>query len=204
MGSSESSPSMSYPEWLLKWEPILARCDDDLCERKEINNPAAWLSPAILSSQFPSIQGIWSVGGDRSNAARIVDRINRCITTMLSIISTLSLHYTTIQSIYYTLIYIACSQPLNSFVLISLRLFKSWHEGSALLLILFHPAPPRGDDLSMTRITHRFSAWYPTLTLITEMTIHNLMMSLLSNHPGNRLATGHQKIPSWQHVGHES
>jgi len=40
--------------------------------------------------------------------------------------------------------------------------------------------------------------------MIVEMTFQNLMMSLFGDHPGKQWASGHQKIPSHQHLENES
>jgi len=80
----------------VKPECVLAHCVNEFLERKPINNPAACFSPAIPSSEFSSIKGVGSVGGGTSQDPRIVDRIKRHTTMMLSIISTLSLLYSTL------------------------------------------------------------------------------------------------------------
>jgi hypothetical protein len=80
----------------VKRERFLARCDNDFRQKKPINNPAASLSPAIFSSEFPSIQGVGSAGDGTSQDPKIVDRIKRRIPTMLLIISTPSFLYTTL------------------------------------------------------------------------------------------------------------
>jgi len=106
----------------------------------------------------------------------------------------LSLLYTNLQFIYYTLIHISFSHSLNFFFLITRLLFKSWYEGAALLLLLlFLPVPAEADDLSTTRITMKISAWYPPNTMIVEMTIQNPRMSLFGDHPGKQSARGHLK-----------
>jgi hypothetical protein len=94
MGSSISLLTIRYSEWLMKWERFLARCDYNFPQRKPINNSAACLSPAILRSEFLSIQGVGSVGGTTIQDPWIVDRIKRRIITMLLIIWTLSFLYT--------------------------------------------------------------------------------------------------------------
>jgi len=103
----------------VKRECVSARCDNDFCQRKAINNPAACLSRAIQSSEFPSIQGVGSVCGGTSQHPGIVDRIMRCITTMLSIISTLSFLYTTLQYTYFRFILISVSHSSNCFIRIA-------------------------------------------------------------------------------------
>ena len=45
-----------------------------------------------------------------------------------------------------------------------------------------------------------FSARYLTMTMIVEMTVQNLTTSLFSDHPGKQWVSGHQKIPSCQHL----
>jgi len=113
----------------VKRERRLARCDNDFRQRKPINNTAACLSPAILSSEFPSIQGVGSVGGRTSQDPWIVDRMKRRITTMLLIISTLSFLYTTLYFIYSTSIHISFSNSFN-FWYLSLAAFLN-HDKKA-------------------------------------------------------------------------
>jgi len=137
----------------VKHNHIFAHLDDDSRQRQPSNNPAAGLSPAILSFEFPSIQGVGSMGGRTNQYCRIILRIQRCTMTLLIIISTLSFLYTTLQFIYYTLIHILFSHSFNFFILVSCRIFKSLHEGATfLLLLLILPAPAEADDLSTMRI----------------------------------------------------
>ena len=164
----------------------------------------ACLWPAILSCEFLSIQGVASVGGGTSQDPWIVDKINRCITTMLLIISKLSFIYTMLCYIYSALIHFAFSHIYNYFVLITCRLFKSWQEAAALLHhLLLIPTPREADDLFMTRISTTVLVWYPTTLMILKMTIQNLTMSLFGDHPGQQLASGNQKIPSCQYLENE-
>jgi len=44
-------------------------------QKKPINIPIACLSPVILSSEFPSIQGVGRVGGGTSQDHEMVNRI---------------------------------------------------------------------------------------------------------------------------------
>jgi len=185
----------------VKHEHLLDRFHKDICQWKPINNPAAWVSATILSSKFPSIQGVGSVGGGTSHYPRIVDRIKRNIPMMLLVVSMLSISYTTLYFIYYTFIQISFSDSLNSIVLITCHHFKFWQAGSALLLhLLFLPAPGEEDDLSKTRIPMTISAGYQTVTMIIARIIQNSMMSLFGHHPGKQWASGHQMIPSHQHL----
>ena len=186
-------------------ERVPARCDDDLRQRKPINNPVACFTAAILSSEFPSIQRGGSVGDGASQDPGFVNRINRCITSMLSIISTLSFLCTTLQFVYSTFIHVSFSHSFNFFVLITCRLFKSWQEGAAhLLLLLFLPALAEAEDLSTTRISMTISAWDGTLKLIVVMTFQNRTTSLFGDHPGTLWASGHQTIPSCQQLDNKS
>jgi len=163
----------------------LPRCDNDFRQRKPINNPAACLSPAILSSEFSSIQGVGSMGGRRWLDPRIVDRINRQIATMISIISMLSFLYTTLEFIHYAFIDISSSHSVNSFVLFTCHLFESSHDSAALLLLLhLLPAPGAANDLSTTRIWRTISARYPRIRMIIEMAIQIPLRSLFGDHPG--------------------
>jgi len=56
---------------------IFTCCDNDFPEGRPINNPAACLSPAILRSESPSIQGVGSMAGGTSQDPRIADRIQQ-------------------------------------------------------------------------------------------------------------------------------
>jgi len=56
----------------------------------------------------------------------------------------------------------------------------------------------------MTRISMTISGRYPTITINIEMTIQNLTMSLFGDHPGKQWASGHQQIPSRQHLENQS
>jgi len=44
------------------------------------------------------------------------------------------------------------------------------------------------------------STWFLTLTMIFAMSIQNPMTILFGDHPGKNWASGHQKIPSPQHL----
>ena len=104
---------------------------------------------------------------------------------MLSIISTLSSLYTTLQFIYSTFMQVSFSHSINFFVLINCRLFKSRQVGAAHLLpLLFLPAPGEADDQSTMRITMTISVRYPTISMIVNMTIQNPMTCLFGDHPG--------------------
>jgi len=48
------------------------------------------------------------------------------------------------------------------------------------------------------------SAGYPTITMIVEMAIQNPTTSLFGDHPAEQWASGHQNIPSHQHLENES
>jgi len=145
-----------------------------LLMKDPINNPAAGLSPATLTSEFPSIQEVGSVGGRTSQDSRSIDRMKRCITTMLLIIWILSSLHSMLYFIYTTFILVCFSHFCNFFVLITRRHFNSWHEGAAfLLLLLFLPASGAADNLSMTRISMTISAWYSTINMIVEETLQN-------------------------------
>jgi len=156
-----------------KRECFVAHCDNDFRCRKLISNPGACMSPAIRCCEFPSIQGVGSVGGRTSQDPGIVNRMKRRITTMLWLISTLSFPYTTLYFIYSTFIHISCSHSFNYFVLITCCVFISWQECATLLLLLllFLPAPGEADNLSTMRISKTISAWYPTISLIVDMTM---------------------------------
>jgi len=94
---------------------------------------------------------------------------------------------------------------VNFFLLITRRLFKLWHSGAALpLLLVFQSAPGVADDLSMTMISMGISAPYPTNTMIIEMTLHNPMRNLFGDHSWKQAATGEEMIPSCQHLEDES
>jgi len=129
IGSSVSLRSRSQPEWWLKRERFLARCDNHFRQRKPINNLAACLSPAILSSEFPSILGVGNVGGGTSQDPWIVNTMKRRITTMLLIISTLSLLYRMLLFICSTFIHISFSHSFN-FSYLSLAAFLN-HDKKA-------------------------------------------------------------------------
>jgi hypothetical protein len=88
---------------------FLACCDNHFPQRKPINDPAACLSPAMLSSEFLSIQGVGSVGGGTGQDPSIVNRMKRRITTMLLLVSTLSFLYTTLKFVFNTFIHISLS-----------------------------------------------------------------------------------------------
>jgi len=66
------------------------------------------------------------------------------------------------------------------------------------------PAPGDADNLSTMRISMMISARSVTITMIVEMNIQNPTTGLLGDHPGNRCASGHRKIPSPQHWYNES
>jgi len=120
---------------------------------------------------------------------------------MLSIIPTLSLVCTMLQFIYSTFIHISFSHWCNFFLVITCLLFKSWHKGSAMLLLLlfFLPAPGEADELSTMRNSMMIPARCMTIRMIFTITIQNPMMSLFSDHPGTHWVCGHQMIPSRQH-----
>jgi len=71
----------------------------DCGQWKPNSGPEAWLSPAILSSKFPSIQEVGSVSSINFQDPKIIDRIQRPITTKRLIISTLSFLHTTLPFI---------------------------------------------------------------------------------------------------------
>jgi len=48
------------------------------------------------------------------------------------------------------------------------------------------------------------SVKYLTITMIVEMTFQNPTRSLFGDHPGKQWASGHQKIPSRQHLENKS
>ena len=149
----------------------------------------------------PTIQGVESVAGGKSHDPWIIDMIQRGITTLLSIISTFSSLHTTLCFIYYTLIHISCSDFINSFVLITHRLFKSWQEGATLLLLLlFHSAPGEADNLSIMKFLMTISAPYLTIAIIIEVTIQNPTTSLVGDHRWKQWASSHHIPPPCQHV----
>ena len=111
----------------MQCEPSLACCDIKYLHREPINNPAACLSPAILTSKIPCIQGDGSVGGGTNQDPWIVDRIKRRITMMLLIISMLSLLYTRLQFIYSTLIHISFTHFFN-FLYLSHTVFLNHYK----------------------------------------------------------------------------
>jgi len=147
--------------------------------------------PISVPSSRPSKQlEVWVAG--QAKYPRIANRIKRPITTMLLITSTVSVLYTMLQFIYYTFFHSSFSHSCKSFVLTTCHLFKSWHEGAALPLLLhFLAAPGEGDDLLTTRIWMMISVQYPTVSLIVKMTIQNPMTSLFENYPGHQQASGH-------------
>jgi len=53
------------------------------------------------------------------------------------------------------------------------------------------------------RISMRISAWYLKITMIVNMTIQNPTISLCSNYLGMQSQSGHQVIPSHQHLENE-
>jgi len=183
-----------------------ARCDTYFRQRKPINNPVEYFSPAIYSSKFQSIRGVGNVGGGTSHDAVIVNGMKRRLTTMLSIISKLSSFHTTLYFTYTTFIHISFSHSFHFFILITCLIFKSWQDAAALLflLLLFLPAPGEVDFLSTTRIWTMISARYPTIPMIVTMTIQNLMTSHFGEHPGHKWPRGHRKIHSRQHLENES
>ena len=90
-------------------------------------------------------------------------------------------------------------------VLIISRLSKSWQQRATLRLLLrFLLAPGEAEDLSTTRILITVSARYPMITIMVEMTIQNLTMSLLGDLPGQQWASSLRKITSHQHLENES
>lgn len=185
----------------MKLECCLACNDNDIRHRKWINNPAACLSSAILSSQVPSIQSVGIVGGGTSQDAGIVDRIKRLIMTMLSIITMLSSLCTTLYVIYSTFIHICFGHLFNFFVLITGHLFQSCQEcATHLLLLLSLPTRREADNHSTMRISMTISGWYPTITMMVEMNIQNPTTSLFADHTRMQWSSGHQKIPSRQHL----
>ena len=119
IGSSINLRSRSQPDSLVKHEHFLAHWGNNFCQRRPINHPGACLSPAISSSEFPSVQRVGSLGGGTSQHPGIVGSMNRRITTMLSILSTHSFLYTTLEFIYSTLIHNSDSHSFNFFVLIT-------------------------------------------------------------------------------------
>ena len=148
----------------MKCKLFPACCNKDFWHRKPINNTAARLSPAILSSKFPSTQGVGSMGGRRRKGPRIIDRIKRCITTIVSIQLTVSFQNRKLAYIYYTFVHISFRHSFNIFILITRRLFESWHEGAPLVCLLaFLPAPGEAENLSMVRITMTLWTRYPKL-----------------------------------------
>jgi len=106
---------------------------------------------------------------------------------------------------YSIFIHISIGHLFNCFVLITCRLFISWEEGAALLLLLLlPPAPGEADNLSMTRMSITISARHLRISMIIEITIRHSMMSLFGDHRGRHWASGHQVIPSCQHLENES
>lgn len=189
----------------MKPECFIAHCDNNFHPNKPITNPAAWLSPADLNSEFPSIPGVRCMGGGTSQDLTIINRIQSHILKMLLIISTLYFLCTMFEFTYYTFSDIHVSQSLNFFVLVTCHHCKSWHKCAALrILQLFLPGPGEGDDLSTTSISMSISTQYRTITMIVKMTTQNWMTRLISDHPGKQWASANQKVLSRQHLEHES
>jgi len=189
----------------MRLEHSLAHYVNNFPQKKPFNNPVAYISRAILCSEFPSIQRVGSVGGGTSQDPGIVDRIKRRITTMLFIISMLCFLYTMLTFICSRFIRTSISHCLNSSILTTRRLFESWPVGATLhLLLLFILEPGEADDQSTTKISMMMSAWYLTISMIVMMTIQNPTTSLFCDHPAKQWATGHRKCCSRQHLLHES
>jgi len=124
---------------------------------------------------------------------------------MLSIISTCSFLYTTLQFIYSTFMQISISHSINFFVPITRHLFKSWQESTALVLLLpFLPAPGEADDLSTTRISMMILVWYLTIGMSIEMTFQHPTTSLFGDCPAKQWVSGQQTNLSRQQVEDES
>jgi len=90
-----------FPEQMLAWifrhlEHILASCDNNFCYKMPNSNPVSYILPAILNSKFPFIEAVGWLGCTTRQDRRICNRINRLISTMLLIISTLSFLNTTL------------------------------------------------------------------------------------------------------------
>lgn len=193
IGTSVSFPSESYQDWVVKHNGFWAHCDNNLRQRKPINNPAVCRSHTIQSSDFPSIQAVWIVCGGTCHDPSIVDWITRHITVILLVISTLSFLHSMLQFIYSTLIHISFSHSCNFFIVITRHLFKSLQDAAALLLLLHILAAAwSAHYLFTTTISMVISALYPTITLIMKRTILNPTTCLLTHHPGMQCASGHR------------
>jgi len=186
----------------VKQEHLLACCDNDVCQRKPINNPAACWSPAIPSCEFPSIQGIGSAGGGTSQDPWIVDRIKCRIMTIHS-------------SFQHFLPFTQCinSFTLHSFTfrLLSALIFHTYHYPPFWIITrrCRTSAPARTYNTRMSRWSvhdedlDNYLKVIPKITLMVVMTIQNLTTSLFGDHRGRRQAIRDQKIASPQHLKHE-
>jgi hypothetical protein len=74
---------------------LLVHCDNDFRQTKPIDNLPTCLSPANIRFELLSVQGVGSVSGRSSQDSRIVGRIKRCITKMVSFIVMLLFLYIT-------------------------------------------------------------------------------------------------------------
>ena len=124
---------------------------------------------------------------------------------MGSIISMLFFFHTMCEFIFYTVIYISFNHYVDFFVLTTRRLFESWHEGPALLLLLlFIPAHGEADNVATMWIPMTIAAQYWTRTFIIEMKIRIPMTTLIADHAAMQLISGHQHIHSRQHLESKS
>jgi len=193
----------------MKCEGFLAYYNHYFGQKKSINNPEACVSLPILISEFPSIQGGRNFGSRRSQDPTIIDRIRRRISTMLLVIPPLSFLYTMLGLIDYTSTYISFGHSVNVSVVITRRLFESSHECAAIvLLLLLLRASGEGHNLYTTRISTTISLMisvpYQTISLVIKITIPNPMPSIFADHLEQQWASGHQMIPSCQHLENKS
>jgi len=93
-GSSVSLHGSGWPKWLMKCVRLIPWCDNEFLQSEPMNTSAGCLWPAILCSNFLSIQGVGRVGGGTSQDPRIFDRIKRPILMFLLIRSMLPFLYT--------------------------------------------------------------------------------------------------------------
>jgi hypothetical protein len=183
--SSESLPSRNSREWSVKRENVLAHGDNNSSHTKPIINAAACLSPGILISQCPSIEGVRNVGVSTRHDPGIINKIKRYITTVVLIISLLSFLYLTLYCIYTTFNYNSFTQAFNLFVFITGCLIKLWKKGAVHhLLLLWFRAPREAENVTTTRNLMTISADNPTIAMIVMMTIRNPTTSLFWDHLG--------------------